>query len=97
LHGAGMTALTKQQLTALLDAAKSNPEFAIQQAFRFGAIAGKSDEATKAIKRFAEMLDYDAECLKACHAPDNNWSGEDEAKTDYDERKKVAKALRGLA
>jgi hypothetical protein len=91
-----MTALTKQQLTALLDAAKSNPEFALQQAFRFGMASGQSDAMQKAIKRAAEMLDCDAEELKACHTLAGNWSGEDAAKADYDERKKVAKALRGL-
>lgn len=88
--------LTKQQKAALLEAAKGNVEFALAQAFRFGAAAGQSDDTQMAIKRAAELLDLDAESLKECHAPDGNWSGEAEAKADYDERKKIAKALRGL-
>ena len=88
--------LTKKQTKALLDAISKNAEFALQQAFQFGQAAGKSDEALKAIKRAAEMLDMDAEELKMCHAPYNDWSGEGEAKADYDERKRIAKALRGM-
>lgn len=88
--------LTKPQLTALLNAAKSNPEWAIQQAFRLGMAAGQSEDVTKAIARAADMLDCDAECLKEAHAPFGFWDSEEEAKADYDERKKVAKALRGM-
>lgn len=92
-----MSALTKQQKKELLDAAKLRIDWVIEQSFRLGAQAGQSDETRAAIKRAAEMLDCDAEDLKMCHAPHGNWSGEDAAKADYDERKKVAKALRGLA
>jgi len=91
-----MTELTKQQMRALVEAAKGNLEFALQQAFRFGASAGQSDETQKAVKRAAEMLDHDAECLRQAHTIGSNWSGEQEAKADYDERKRIAKALRGL-
>jgi hypothetical protein len=91
-----MSELTKSQLAALVDIAKQNPEWALQQAFRFG-VASLSDGSTQAaIERAAELLDFDAESLREAHAPDNNWSGEAEAKADYDERKKVARALRGM-
>jgi len=88
--------MTKQQITALLDVAKANPQFAIEQAFRFGVASLGDGAAPAVIERAAEMLDYDAECLKECHAPHNNWSGEAEAKADYDERKRVVRALRGM-
>lgn len=92
-----MSELTKQQMTALVDVAKKNPEWALQQAFRFGIASLNDGPTIDAISRAAELLDFDAKVLRECHAPDRNWSGESEAKADYDERKKIAKALRGLA
>jgi len=83
-------------MDALLDAVKKNPEFALQQAFKFGISIGLGPASAAATKRAAELLDLDAECLRECHALDNNWSGEAEAKADYDERKLLAKLLRGL-
>lgn len=91
------TQLTKAQVAALLEAVKKNPEFALQQAFKFGIATGLGQAAATATKRAAEVLDMDAEELKECHAPHNNWSGEPEAKAEYDERKLLAKLLRGLA
>jgi len=91
-----MTELTKQQMQALVDVATANPEWALQQAFRFGVAAVGDGNTQATIERAAELLNHDAECLRECHAPHNNWSGEQEAKADYDERKRIAKALRGL-
>lgn len=88
--------ITKQQMAALLDVAKANPQFAIEQAFRFGVASLGDGAAPAVIERAAEMLDMDAEDLKMCHTIAGNWSGEDEAKADYDERKRIAKALRGM-
>jgi len=87
-----MIELTKAQLASLVDVAKQNPEWALRQAFRFGAVAGKSEEAQAAIKRAAEMLDFDAESIKQAY--DNSWTSEEKA--DYDERKKVANKLRAM-
>jgi hypothetical protein len=87
-----MSELTKQQLAALLNVAKANPEFAIQQAFRFGAAAAQSQVFGKAVKRAAEILDYDAESIRQAFEGDFT----SEENQDYDERKKVAKTLRGL-
>ena len=89
-----MQELTKPEMTALLGIIQQSPEFALRQAFKFGAA---SKGAREVLKRAADMLDMDAEELKFCHAMHGNWSGEAEAKADYDERKKIAKALRGLA
>jgi hypothetical protein len=87
-----VSGLTKSQLATLLDVAKSNPEFALQQAFRFG-LASLSDESTPAaIKRAAEILEHDAESTKEAFGD----SMTSETKEDYAERKKVAKQLREL-
>jgi hypothetical protein len=91
------TQLTKAQMAALLDAVKKNPEFALQQAFKFGISIGLGQAAAIATKRAAEILDYEAEMLREDSAPHGNWSGDDEAKADYDERKLLVKLLRGLA
>lgn len=89
--------LTNPQLSALLAAVKSNPEWSLQQAFQLGAVAAASAAFAQAVQRAAELLEHEAECLRECHAPDNNWCGESAAKADYDEFKQVAKALRGCA
>jgi hypothetical protein len=81
-------------MEALKTMASGNLEAALLAAVRLGAT--RSMEAAKPIKRAAEMLDYEAECLKECHAPDGNWQGEAPAKKDYDEFKQIAKDLRGL-
>jgi hypothetical protein len=86
--------LSNKELTALKAMAAGSLEAALMAAARFGAT--KSADAAKPIKRAAEMLDCDAECLKAAHTIGGKWRGDDEARQDYDERKKVAKALRGL-
>lgn len=85
--------LTPKELAALKAMATGNLESALMASARFGAT--KSAEAAKPIKRAAEMLEYDAEELRECHHLFGQWECS-EAKQDYDERKKVARALRGL-
>jgi hypothetical protein len=87
-----VSGLTKSQLAALLDVTKSNPEFALQQAFRFGLASLSDDSTPAAIKRASEILEHDAESIR--QAFDGSMTSE--AKEDYAERKKVAKQLRDL-
>lgn len=82
--------LTKKELEALKAMAATNLEAALYAAFTRGAL--RSDKAIAPIKRAAAMLECDAEDIKA--AFDGCFDGE--AKQDYDERKKVAKALRDI-
>jgi hypothetical protein len=90
-----MSGLPKSQLSALLDAiAKGNPEWALQQAYRFGRLPANTGAVQRTIKRAAEMLDLEAETLKEYHAPDGDWTDEAVAKQEFDDFKKMAKALR---
>lgn len=82
--------LTKKELEALKAMAANNLEAALYVAFTRGAV--KSDKALAPIKRAAAILEYDAESIKEAH--DGCFTGE--AKADYDERKKIAKALRDI-
>jgi uncharacterized pyridoxal phosphate-containing UPF0001 family protein len=84
--------LTKQQSAALLAVARKDPAWAIQQAFRFGAASVGSDETQAAIKRLTDIMENDAEEIKATY----HGMMPSEAKQDYLERKKMAKVLRGM-
>lgn len=86
--------LKPKEMEELKKLASDNIEAALLAAVRLGAT--RSMEAAKPIKRAAEILEYEAECLKECHSPDGKWNGEAAAKQDYDEFKRVAKDLRAL-
>jgi hypothetical protein len=86
--------LSNKQLEELRKLAAANIDAALMAAARFGA--AKTADYAQAIKRASELLEYEAEGLKESHAPYGKWEGEQAAKADYDEFKKVAKTLREL-
>ena len=50
----------------------------------------------EALTRAAEILEFEAETLRECHAPRDDWTGEPEAKAEHDEWLSIAAELRRL-
>lgn len=48
------------------------------------------------LRHAAELLETDAEVLKACSTVDGDWGAEVEAKADYEDMKRTARELRTL-
>lgn len=86
--------ITPKEMAALKELATKDLEAALRAAARLGMT--KSTTAAAPIKRAAAMLEYEAECLKESHTVNGKWQGELEAKSDYDEFKKVARELRKI-
>jgi len=95
-----MSLLKPTELDELKKLAGANLESALMAAARMGAT--RSGTAAAPIKRAASMLEYDAEMLLMIHGSKSHgkggmWAGApSEAKQDYEEKKRVAKALRDL-